>query len=217
MNSYAHHGAPGVSNALASAFWGIDFMLTTRELRLSAGVNFHGGSTGMDGTVPFTYAPILETSDRVTSASPLFYGMLLVARAGTGPHAGDHSQGWVPQFFGLHSRRRRAAASTWSSSTRTPPTESTPASTPAARWSPPASCTYKDRRSVRRPVRLSPAPASRPRAHGPRSRRSLDCRRRATRRRSRPACERGSRARTIADSRRSCRPVDVLPLLATEA
>jgi hypothetical protein len=83
-NSYAHHGAPGVSNALASAFWGIDFMLTSANYD-SAGVNFHGGSTGMDGTVPFTYAPILETSDRVTSASPLFYGMLLVARAGTGP------------------------------------------------------------------------------------------------------------------------------------
>jgi hypothetical protein len=83
MNSYAHHGAPGVSNALASAFWGIDFMLSTAE-HDGAGVNFHGGSTGMDGTVPFTYAPIQEVGDRVVAAAPLFYGMLLVSHAGTG-------------------------------------------------------------------------------------------------------------------------------------
>jgi hypothetical protein len=82
-NSYAHHGAPGVSDALASAFWGIDFMLSSAEYG-SAGVNFHGGSTGMDGTVPFTYAPIQEVNGRVASAAPLYYGMLLVARTATG-------------------------------------------------------------------------------------------------------------------------------------
>jgi hypothetical protein len=83
MSSYAHHGAPGVSDTLASAFWGIDFMLSTAEYN-AAGVNFHGGSTGMDGTVPFTYAPIQEVGDRVVAAAPLFYGMLLVSHAGTG-------------------------------------------------------------------------------------------------------------------------------------
>jgi hypothetical protein len=58
-------------------------MLTSAEYG-SAGVNFHGGSTGMDGTVSFTYAPIQEVNGRVASAAPLYYGMLLVARAGTG-------------------------------------------------------------------------------------------------------------------------------------
>ncbi|MDP9002845.1 MAG: hypothetical protein M3O46_22375, partial [Myxococcota bacterium] len=83
MNSYAHHGAPGVSDALASALWGIDFMLTTAQ-NGSSGVNFHGGGNGMDGTVPFTYEPIQEMASRVVAAKPLFYGMLFVSRAGVG-------------------------------------------------------------------------------------------------------------------------------------
>ncbi len=83
MNSYAHHGAPGVSDALAAALWGIDFMLTTASYG-SSGVNFHGGGTGMDGTVPFTYSPIQEAGSQVVAARALFYGMLVVSRAGVG-------------------------------------------------------------------------------------------------------------------------------------
>ncbi|MDP9034438.1 MAG: glycosyl hydrolase family 79 C-terminal domain-containing protein [Myxococcota bacterium] len=83
MNSYAHHGAPGVSDAMGAALWGIDFMLTTASYG-SSGVNFHGGGTGMDGTVPFTYSPIQEAGSQVVAAKPLYYGMLLVSRAGVG-------------------------------------------------------------------------------------------------------------------------------------
>jgi hypothetical protein len=94
MNSYSSHGQPGASDVLGSALWGINFMLTTAQYG-SAGVNFHGGGQNMDGNVcpdgaascdrPFRYSPILEIDSRVSAAAPLFYGMLLVAQAGTGP------------------------------------------------------------------------------------------------------------------------------------
>jgi len=93
MNSYSSHGQAGVSDVVASALWGINFMLTTAEYG-SAGVNFHGGGQNMDGNVcpngasscdrPFRYSPILEIDSRVTAAAPLFYGMLLVSQIGTG-------------------------------------------------------------------------------------------------------------------------------------
>jgi hypothetical protein len=93
MNSYSSHGAKGISNALASALWSINFMLTTAGYG-SAGVNFHGGGQNMDGNVcptdvnscnkPFWYSPLIEVDSRVTAAAPLYYGMLLVSRIGTG-------------------------------------------------------------------------------------------------------------------------------------
>jgi len=93
MNSYSSHGEKGISNALASALWGINFMLTTAGYG-SVGVNFHGGGQNMDGNVcptgvsscnkPFWYSPLLEVDSRVTAAAPLYYGMLLVSRMGTG-------------------------------------------------------------------------------------------------------------------------------------
>lgn len=93
MNSYSSHGTKGISNALASALWGINFMLTTAGYG-SAGVNFHGGGQNMDGNVcpngvnscnkPFWYSPLIEVDSRVTEAAPLYYGMLLVSRIGTG-------------------------------------------------------------------------------------------------------------------------------------
>ena len=50
MNSYSSHGTKGVSDALASALWSINFMLTTAGYG-SVGVNFHGGGQNMDGNV----------------------------------------------------------------------------------------------------------------------------------------------------------------------
>jgi hypothetical protein len=97
LNSYSSHGAQGISNALASALWGINFMLTTAEYG-SVGVNFHGGGQNMDGNVcpngvnscskPFWYSPLREVDSRVTEAAPLYYGMLLVSRIGTGGMVG---------------------------------------------------------------------------------------------------------------------------------
>ena len=97
MNSYSSHGQAGVSDALASALWGINFMLTTAQYGC-VGVNFHGGGQNMDGNVcptnaascdrPFRYSPILEIDSRVTAAAPLYYGMLLVSQLGAGSMLG---------------------------------------------------------------------------------------------------------------------------------
>src|SRR6185369_9247030 len=70
-------------NAFGAALWGIDYMFTNAE-NGSSGVNFHGGSTGMDGSRPFFYAPIQESSAGVTGAAPLFYAMVVVALSGAG-------------------------------------------------------------------------------------------------------------------------------------
>lgn len=92
-NSFFRHGQPGVSNAVGSALWGIEHMLTVAE-NGGVGVNFHGGGDNQDGnncpnghascSKPFVYSPIAEASSQVTGAAPLYYGMLFVARAGTG-------------------------------------------------------------------------------------------------------------------------------------
>jgi glycosyl hydrolase family 79 len=82
-NTFAGHGEPGVSDALISALWSLDFMFTSAKYGAS-GVNFHGGEAGMDGNTPFVYAPIVESNGVVTGAAPLFYGMLLFSLAGTG-------------------------------------------------------------------------------------------------------------------------------------
>jgi hypothetical protein len=109
MNSYSGHGAAGVSDVFASALWAIDFMLTTAEYG-SAGVNFHGGGQNMDGnlctngvascTKPFLYSPIDEVDSQVTAAAPLYYGMLLVSRAGTGKMLATSAQAGTLNFTG---------------------------------------------------------------------------------------------------------------------
>jgi hypothetical protein len=81
--SFSSHGAPGVSDALGSALWALDFFFDNAR-NGSSGINFHGGGLGMDGNRPFYYAPIGEAKSAVTEAKPLFYGMLLMALAGTG-------------------------------------------------------------------------------------------------------------------------------------
>jgi hypothetical protein len=92
-NTYSSHGQAGMSDAFVSALWGVNFLLTTAQLG-SVGVNFHGGGQNMDGNNcpngvascdrPFRYSPLIEVDSRVTAAAPLFYGMLLVSRIGTG-------------------------------------------------------------------------------------------------------------------------------------
>jgi hypothetical protein len=92
-NTYSSHGQAGMSDALLSALWGVNFMLTTAQLG-SVGVNFHGGGQNQDGNVcpngvsscdrPFRYSPLLEVDSRVTAAAPLYYGMLLVSRIPAG-------------------------------------------------------------------------------------------------------------------------------------
>lgn len=83
-NSFFNHGSPGVSDALGSALWAIDFLFDNAE-NGSNGANFHGGGAGQDGPNPFIYTPINEVNGVVTGAQPIFYGMLLVTSTGGGP------------------------------------------------------------------------------------------------------------------------------------
>jgi Glycosyl hydrolase family 79 C-terminal beta domain len=76
-NSFYNGGAPNVSDAYGTALWGIDFLFTN-ALNGSSGANFHGGGDGPG------YTPIADSDGMVVGARPLFYGMLLVARAGQG-------------------------------------------------------------------------------------------------------------------------------------
>jgi len=82
-NSFNGHGVAGVSDALASALWSLDFFFIN-AMHGSAGINFHGGQVGMDGTTPFLYSPIAETSSGITGVNPIFYGMLLMSLVGSG-------------------------------------------------------------------------------------------------------------------------------------
>jgi len=96
-NTYSSHGQAGISDALVSALWGVDFMLTLARYG-NVGVNFHGGGQNMDGNTcpngvsscdkPFRYSPLLEVDSKVTAAAPLYYGMLLVSRIGAGDMLG---------------------------------------------------------------------------------------------------------------------------------
>ena len=96
-NSYSSHGQAGISDALVSALWGVDYMLTTARYG-AVGVNFHGGGQNMDGNNcpsgvsscdrPFRYSPLIEVDSKVTAAAPLYYGMLLVSQLGAGDMLG---------------------------------------------------------------------------------------------------------------------------------
>lgn len=71
-NSISGGGLLGVSNKLASALWGIDFMYITAKLGC-AGVNFHGGSAG--NYTPIEYGNFEGINGNVRPR-PLYYGML---------------------------------------------------------------------------------------------------------------------------------------------
>ncbi len=75
-NSCYDGGYEGVSDVFASALWGVDYMLTLAG-RASAGLNFHGGGTGL-------YTPIASSTDggsTTITARPLYYGMLMFGAA----------------------------------------------------------------------------------------------------------------------------------------
>jgi hypothetical protein len=82
-NSFYNHGLPGVSDTLIAALWSLDLMFVNAA-NGARGVNFHGGETGMDGTRPFTYQPIVETLGMVTEVRPVYLGMLMFYLAGQG-------------------------------------------------------------------------------------------------------------------------------------
>jgi hypothetical protein len=75
-NSCYLGGKPGVSDVFASALWAGDYMLQLAQAGYS-GVNLHGGGEGW-------YTPIATDKAGVSSARPVYYGMLLAQEfAGT--------------------------------------------------------------------------------------------------------------------------------------
>jgi hypothetical protein len=76
-NSFYNGGASGVSDAYGTALWAIDFLFTNAQ-NGSTGTNFHGGGNGTG------YTPIADADGNVVGARPIFYGMLLFAKAGQG-------------------------------------------------------------------------------------------------------------------------------------
>ncbi len=100
-NSCYRAGKPGMSNTLASALWGGDYMLSLATIGCG-GVNLHGGSRNMlraalgnhlpgelvatknSDTQSGYYTPIAGEVEYGFKARPLFYGMLLANQfAGT--------------------------------------------------------------------------------------------------------------------------------------
>jgi len=71
-NSCYHGGKPLVSDTLASALWGGDYMLQVAQAGY-IGVNLHGGGNGL-------YTPIAGDTPQGFTARPVYYGMLLAAR-----------------------------------------------------------------------------------------------------------------------------------------
>lgn len=68
-NSCFHGGKPLVSDTLASALWGGDYMLQVAQAGY-IGVNLHGGGNGL-------YTPIAGDTPQGFTARPVFYGMML--------------------------------------------------------------------------------------------------------------------------------------------
>lgn len=76
-NSFFNGGSPGVSNALASALWAIDYMMLGL-VNGCAGFNFHGGgSTG-------NYTPIADSNDSVVEVRPEYYALLMASQISAG-------------------------------------------------------------------------------------------------------------------------------------
>jgi len=93
VNSCYRGGKPGVSNALAAALWGGDYMLRHAAAGAS-GINFHGGPGAQIAASNGDKIPGVQTeADRATARLGTFYS----------PFAGDLTVGFSarPLFYGM--------------------------------------------------------------------------------------------------------------------
>jgi hypothetical protein len=82
-NSVYNEGQAGVSDTLGAALWGLEFMFEAAAAGI-AGVNFHGGVHNLHAEVDKAYTPIARGPAGRYRARPLYYGMLMFARAARG-------------------------------------------------------------------------------------------------------------------------------------
>jgi hypothetical protein len=87
-NSCYGGGRYGVSDTLAAALWGLNFLYQT-VVHDCDGVNFHGGPHG-------AYSPTIRNADGSYTAQPLYYGMRLFALGAQGRLAHVTLQGAGP-------------------------------------------------------------------------------------------------------------------------
>jgi hypothetical protein len=80
-NSCFGGGKPGVSDTMAAALWGLDFMFTLAQFN-AAGVNMETGVNHL-GFLSY-YTPIGVDSSHTFVATPLYYGMLAFSLASRG-------------------------------------------------------------------------------------------------------------------------------------
>ncbi len=81
-NSVANSGMPQVSNAFGAALWGMDFMFELARAGAS-GINFSTEGASSSYYSPFLYNSAFTESGKV-AVRPLYYGMLLFAKAAQG-------------------------------------------------------------------------------------------------------------------------------------
>ena len=83
-NSFSNGGAPDVSDAFASALWGLDYLFWWAA-HGAEGINFHSGGyvAGTRPRVPMRYA-VFWNSDDGFAAHPLAYALKAFELAGTG-------------------------------------------------------------------------------------------------------------------------------------
>ena len=100
-NSFASGGQPGVSNTLASALWAVEHVLRSLEGG-AVGLNFHNSGTGAG------YPAIVQQGGVVTEIRPLYFGLLLAARLGTGDLVATSRSGPLPSLrsHAVHGGRR---------------------------------------------------------------------------------------------------------------
>lgn len=105
-NSTVRGGKYGLSDTLAAALWGGDFLLQLGQVGIS-GVNFHGGSNR-------AFAPLTDSGDSLVGVMPLFYGMMLggyfadstffsvttsAPETNVTAYVAQSNQGWVAGLF----------------------------------------------------------------------------------------------------------------------
>jgi uncharacterized protein (TIGR03437 family) len=82
-NSVACSGMPGVSDAFASAIWGLDWILYSAQLGLRR-INFHTGTTGGGNSYYNAIASNASSGTFTNEARPLYYALHMFASGGPG-------------------------------------------------------------------------------------------------------------------------------------